>query len=332
MPRPHHLRIVLIGDSLTRYTYLSLVYFLRHGHWFDPDQRTPHLVQASSFTNPFHNQTWGEFSWQTHQMLYPYEVCDAYRKLPGRLQVNRVVNNRYFYDPRYDNAVVFLDAKGHQGSLHGRIPAPQVYPLLQQQLQRYQQPSTTPRPNDLFVSPPFDHLVRPFAWVYTSWSEAIREYVAQLDSSHLAPTAVVMNAGLWPNNFLYQPPLADSLVQALANLTTTRSPHNNNNVDDDEHKGCRGMWKTTTYGKGGTVLHESIPPTDQLMCAQLGQCWNTSWTRHVHDSWYWDDKHFFEPVYRILNEDLLAQLRVLPGDYQPMDRNVVLRSRQSPSF
>lgn len=290
-PRPRNLRLVLIGDSLTRYSYLSLAYFLRWGHWYDPSILTPHLVQASSFESLFHNQTWGQHSWETNRMLYPLEICDCYRKSPGQLQVNKVASNRYFYDPQLDNFVTYMDAKGHKGSLHGRITAYNVTKLLTKQRQQT---------DGTMLSAPFDSLQRPFAWVHTSWSEAIQQYVAQLDPK---PTHVVMNAGLWPNNFLYQPILAEDIVQELDSIN------------------AKGIWKTTSYGKGGTVLYESIPNTDQLMCAKLRGCWDLSWTKGIADSWYWDDKHFYEPVYRIMNEDFLEQMGFLPEGYQKLDRS-----------
>ncbi|CAB9510391.1 expressed unknown protein [Seminavis robusta] len=296
-PRPRGLRLVLMGDSLTRYSYLSLVYFLRWGTWYDPDWHTPHLVQASSFDNIFHNQTWGEHSWQTNRMLWPNELCDCFRKMPGAVQVNKVVNNRYFYDPAYDNSVVYLDAKGHKGTLHGRIAAQNVSRLL------YQQGLAAIKLGPSPVLPPMDKLQRPFAWVHKSWSDAISNYVAQLDPP---PNLIILNAGLWPNNFLYQHDLIDDMVRALPSNT-------------------KAMWKTTSFGKGGKVLHKSIPETDALLCSKLHSCWNQSWTQHVTAKYYWDDKHFFEPVYRIMNEDLLEQIGSLPEGYQRLDRSVLFQ-------
>ena len=308
-PRPRGLRLVLMGDSLLRYSYLSLVYFLKWGTWYDPDMMTPHLVQASTFTNLFHNQTWAEHAWQTNRMLLPFEICDCYRKLPGALQVNKVVNNRYYYDPTYDNSVVYLDAKGHKGSLHGRILAQNVSALLHEQLVAFHNgPVTTQQQPSL---PSMTVLQRPYAWNYVSWSDTIREYVAYLDPT---PTHVVMNAGLWPNHFLDQPQLANDIIQEL-NKIRMSSPNNNK---------CHGIWKTTSHGKGGSIAYPTIPPTDTLMCDKLQYCWNQSWTQHIANKWYWDDKHFYEPVYRIMNEDLLALMEALPPDYQRLDRSILL--------
>jgi hypothetical protein len=47
---PRDLWIAFIGDSVTRYQYLSFVYFLRWGRWFDPEE-TPNLVRLMRDTS-----------------------------------------------------------------------------------------------------------------------------------------------------------------------------------------------------------------------------------------------------------------------------------------
>lgn len=51
-PRPRNLRIAFIGDSLTRYMYLSLVYFLRWGRW-ESNEDSPTMVQEKQFVSWF---------------------------------------------------------------------------------------------------------------------------------------------------------------------------------------------------------------------------------------------------------------------------------------
>jgi hypothetical protein len=39
--RPRHLRLLIAGDSVSRYQYLSLIYYLRHGvFWLDDTHKT----------------------------------------------------------------------------------------------------------------------------------------------------------------------------------------------------------------------------------------------------------------------------------------------------
>jgi len=40
---------------------------------------------------------------------------------------------------------------------------------------------------------------------------------------------------------------------------------------------------------------------------------------------YYDNLHFSEPVYRILNEEFLEQLGLLPKSYRKFNRSEVLR-------
>lgn len=65
--RPTGLRLVMIGDSITRYQYLSLAYFLRHGRWFDPNKTQAHLVNEKSFLG------WDNFYQATTNLLSPLE-------------------------------------------------------------------------------------------------------------------------------------------------------------------------------------------------------------------------------------------------------------------
>lgn len=75
--RPTNVSLVIVGDSIARYSYLSLVYFLRWGRWFDPGLDRSNLVNEQSFDNPFHEETFHEFYYQTNLMLQPFEVRRA---------------------------------------------------------------------------------------------------------------------------------------------------------------------------------------------------------------------------------------------------------------
>lgn len=99
--RPTGLRLVLMGDSITRYQYLSLAYFLRHGKWFDPKQK-PHLVDQNSYIRKARaDKGWAYFFRETNRLLSPMEKCDCFReRWPNIKYVDRyVMENRYFHDP-----------------------------------------------------------------------------------------------------------------------------------------------------------------------------------------------------------------------------------------
>lgn len=265
--RPTGLKLVMIGDSLTRYQYLSLAYFLRHGHW----DETSHLVSGVSFS-----RGWDHFYSETTSLLRPLEKCDCYReRYRDKSKVDQhVVENRYFFDETNANLLVYLQGFGNTLSgLHGRIA-----------------------PEDAFreiSSFHYNHTKTEWQWEYKDWGEAIEKYVARLNATH-----VLVNAGLWPNDFGDNEASRTSLAHAF-NST-----------------GITGIWKTTTYNKNHGLDHQT--QTDQVMGELLsGSVLDVSWTREVHQQYYWDQVHFLEPIYRTMNEQLLELLGYeFPTGYQ----------------
>jgi hypothetical protein len=79
---------------------------------------------------------------------------------------------------------------------------------------------------------------------------------------------------------------------------------------------------TLTKLDGGTNTSFEVLPvvrtSDRAMCHLLGQCLNISWTAYLRPELFFDKFHFAEPVYRIMNEQLLQQLQLLPKNYGPV--------------
>jgi hypothetical protein len=63
---------------------------------------------------------------------------------------------------------------------------------------------------------------------------------------------------------------------------------------------------------------------DPIMYQHLHKCVNASFTKRIKQSLYWDPIHFYEPVYRALNEELLHDLGSLPSDYVRMNLSDIL--------
>ena len=57
---------------------------------------------------------------------------------------------------------------------------------------------------------------------------------------------------------------------------------------------------------------------------QLGGAGNVSWTKDVSELMYWDESHNWEPVYRVMNEDLLEALGFLPNGYIKFNRSLLM--------
>jgi hypothetical protein len=325
-PRPRNLRLAFLGDSVTRYQYLSLAYFLRWGRWFDPDTIQNHLVDAHSFRHPYHpDQDWNEFFLQSNRLLYPAESCDCQRSLRKH---SWAVERRYFYDPVNNNTLTYINLSGNQthnpaGGYAGRLHAPDIFTnfknyvglpngLNNDDANANNNNSTNNADTDstTIISIPTSNR----SWDYPTWAKVVSHHVAALVPK---PETAILNAGLHAHNF-----------------------GSNGNVERDElaralgASNIKGIWKTTTFKKSQLValmnsssnsnnLH--VRRTDKKMCKQLSGCFNLSWTANLRPDLYFDEFHFREPVYRILNEDLLEQLNKLPKNYQKLERSTVLR-------
>lgn len=80
--RPTGLRLVFLGDSVDRYQYLSLTFYLRWGFWFsdDPSGKKSGAPYMKSFL--FHEKdggSWNDYFVDSTDVLSPYEACDCYR-------------------------------------------------------------------------------------------------------------------------------------------------------------------------------------------------------------------------------------------------------------
>lgn len=302
--RPRNLRLVFIGDSLTRYQYLSLAYFLRYGRWFDPSIYPNNLVYAHSFHHSFHpNDDWNEFLIQTNRMLQPNELCDCNRQEMAQIAIER----RYFQDDDRNNIMVYINVNGettagHKG-FYGRVDPRHVF--------------SDKTNEERFRSGLLPLNETEYEWEHRSWAELIRQHVGPLN---LGPTAVaILNAGIHPHRF-HDSVRSVSLKVALEDVS------------------MKGIWKTTTFSRDEVLsmnnasaatddFHPQLNKIDREMCDLMDDCFDLRWLADVNPDLYHDDLHFMEPVYRILNEDLLAKLNMLPVNYQTLNRSIILRKK-----
>jgi hypothetical protein len=98
LPHISGLRVAFVGDSLTRYMYLSLAAYLRRGRWIDGKDE-PNILEENQFDN------WNSFYNYTNNFFRPYEQCDCFR--PPK-SASKGVENRYFADPVRDNVLYFF--------------------------------------------------------------------------------------------------------------------------------------------------------------------------------------------------------------------------------
>lgn len=89
-------KIVFLGDSITRYQYLNLVYFIERGHFPQPyctDEKMEHSVCCQNkVRGGSKGNGWSSFFHSTNQGLNGNEICDCARKDGFNLE-NRVYRN-----------------------------------------------------------------------------------------------------------------------------------------------------------------------------------------------------------------------------------------------
>ena len=286
-PVPTNINIAIIGDSISRYSYLSLIYFLRWGRWFEPTLEKSNLMCEVSFKSPFHDNQLAEFFFQSGRQVQPYELCDCYKQTDeDDADHLKHIENRFYHDPKLNNTVTFLHAYGHQLALHGRIKPNEAHDRSKWDFINQQ--------NGLL-----QHEYKEPIWKYDDWADVVTEYLAKLQPK---PDYVIVNAGQFENEFGNANSKSKEVSKKFANAL--------------KQLGIKAsVWKTTTYQKGGEGFNKQQELTDMYMCELLGNCLDLSWTKSVVDFLYWDDRHFYEPIYRAMNEQLLAMLGLLPKEY-----------------
>ena len=279
------LRLAMMGDSMMRYQYLSLAYYLRYGEWFDPTMRENHLTNGKGFPS------WNDFFNHTNTLLAPLEYCDCYRN-EDVVGFENTVENRYFYNPHEDdNSLVFITAFGTSHPVHGRLLPEQVA-----EKRRHPKPYVCASPlrahnSSSSSSSKKNATTTTFVWEVADWTWVLRNHVALLDPR---PTHVVLNAGWWGSDYH----LAAHKRQRRELVQTIQDKLN-----------MTFLWRKTTASRDHRIPNRKRG-ADQYICRENppNSCIDTAWTKQIKDELYWDHIHMYEPVYRSLNEDLLERI------------------------
>lgn len=282
--RPTDLRLFMMGDSIMRYQYLSLAYFLRWGKWFDPHIEDHHLVNEKSF-----HDNWTEFYNTTNSWLRPYEICDCFRDDSLDKRSYPDTENHFFFDPSRNNTVIFVFAWGHINPAHGRLPIDQSTMESITNAEEYRHEHSNATPN---------------VWSFVEWDEVINYTFSQLRGTNFSPTHVLLNSGLWmgsPRDF--HEARRSKLAQTLRAMNVNAT------------------WRTTSLDQKGNKKRPARL-NDPVMCAMLDQCLKISWWGTMRRDLYWNAIHPKEPLYRGANEDLLDLLgHSFPSHYRRLNRS-----------
>lgn len=177
---PPNRTLVFIGDSLTRYQYLDLVYSLHFGNHDFARRNKQNPLSAPSF------RTWLDFLNHTTSALRPNEACDCYRA--GRsvtFRPDRISENRLYSSSGCDDGDANASSCGTSSTriaffnAFGSAPISGHFPL------RGSIWNWTPESPVLSASSWNQSL-----WQHQHWEDFISTVVTRLRA-----TAVVLNAG-----------------------------------------------------------------------------------------------------------------------------------------
>lgn len=295
--RPTNLRIAFIGDSVSRFQYISLCYYLRTGRWLQEDDDNNDssggkhaLLYAKGFP------TWSEFLQGTNAALLPHErQCDCQRpERPARHQktkngttkaqiLSESMENRYYSDDERGNYITYISKFGYFPSQGNVLPS-QVY---------YGDNSNDNKGIDKRNRNNFTDFL-PRVWQY-NWAGIIREHIGKLEPK---PEYVVFNAGHHPHD-LRHPWVVDGIRKALDETNIT------------------GIYRTTTYPNYVRKASQFRKGShDEMLCHRsrrsFPHCLNVNWTASLNGpEHYYDRVHFKPHVNARMNMQLLEYLRDL---------------------
>ena len=274
-----NLRLVFLGDSVTRYQYLSLAYYIRYGYWYDTSiVAVNNLMNAHSFHHPFHpHEDWNEFFLQSNRILHPMEICDCIRgggnggsSNNNATNILLLVERRYFYDHRNNNMLVYINMNGNETSPGGRgyygrlLPETIFTPNFHNMVgivsgmeyfhhHHHQSSNSNSDENEQLN----------IAWEYYTWDEVIRYHIGLLDFNYNHTTVPPLLRGhqrqsehsLTSSTLPLvldqpQPPKAYVLLNAGLHPHDFHNPVTIQNVVHAlRDTQLYGTWKTTTYTK-----------------------------------------------------------------------------------
>lgn len=163
--------IVMMGDSLMRYQYISMAYILKHRQ----------LLLKTVHPNPVEEKQWpsfNDFYLGTNGLLSPYEKCDCYR---GDIywpyyNLALVFENRFWNDPVDKTTLTYMHFWGDENRGHWSPIEPFNNDSLRVPLKDYIKPS---------------------------WSYKLPDTLDRIVSKFLpTPSILILNCGFWENDFL----------------------------------------------------------------------------------------------------------------------------------
>jgi hypothetical protein len=290
-PRPRNLRLVIMGDSMSRYHYISLAHFLKTGQWISEtttfastsakdawksDPKNDNNTATPLYCKKPGIQSRQQFYRNTNAMLQPNEGCDC----------RSYSENRYFMDTERGNYLTYITKFG-KNATSGRWKPQEI------------SNSTFEKLNVLNAKKKVKE-----AWKYEHWNETISNHIAKLRPK---PNFLLFNAGLHPHD------LTDSVVRDAIIRATLAN-------------GIVPIYKTTSYPNNRSVTLGEFPLTDHdsLLCgvspsnsrpAAVPFCLDVSWTADLYGPEHYYDNYHLKPYWnQFLNIQTLLYIRRIVSD------------------
>ncbi|KAI7840403.1 hypothetical protein COHA_005834 [Chlorella ohadii] len=281
-------RLVFVGDSITRYQYLTLLHFLDRGEWPHPTGNQP---GQPSVANEHEWASWNAFLRGTSRLFGGRELCDCYRE-----------DLFEYFDPRFRRFVTWKPPEDEKfENRHYRSGNISVSHF-----------TFTTEPNTVhghFGFPPYENGRKPCkpaaCRAAADWSyrlvDALRKPVAAMQPTHL-----VLNSGLWGSSNAFGNKTWQNIARAGRTAVAAQQG--------------RAIWRTTTASLGKNAAGRDH---DKLALAHT-----TAAGWGVLDAWaitspllqlppivrpLWDPRHFTAVVYRELNQYLLNMICPTPA-------------------
>ena len=321
---PNGTHLVLMGDSLMRYQYLSLIYGLHFGSPLPAEEighdRSEYYTSLHSnitLVNEHRFRSWPSFLRGSNCLFHPYEKCDCHRNY------SLGVENRYYHRADCNVSVTFMFVTDFY-----RTPEYSAY----QTSGRWRPPSQTTQQARAGAGSGVathrgcvqrhDFAYSDAARVPTDGDEDIFRQQPQWSMSALEamekvaggmahrPTVFVVNSGPWAHSAVRPPCNANlsdeqGVRREMATLDELR-------VKMSAVAMCGGFWSTTkmppTYARpaGCTVRTMDVLPRRVFGSRGIFDC--AAVTDRATDDETLDGLHYTPGVYNAVNEALLAQL------------------------
>lgn len=273
--------LVFIGDSLTRYQYLNLVFFLTTGEKVSP--------VAPSNENERQWRDWNHFYDGTNARLQGREICDCHR-WDRKVPPIPIFENRYWKGPSASKTrVTYIQMFGDKG-VWGHNTTMLGMPCFEHVLEQNGNYSTCKQKYCMPGACNGDF----------HWKFGAMEGIHHLTET-LRPDIMVVNSHhhtSWDTE--------NRSAELVAALRASRSVSPNTQF----------FWKTGTptkqqlFGRDGHRIDSTIAAAVKRADFRIFEAarilstipWNRKWGT------FWDDKHFCPAIYYTLNQALLMQL------------------------